>query len=365
MLEANPELTPAQIRDILQRTATPLPEYYYHEVGAGMLNAHAAVLEAAFPDRRMGVWRAALDRKTVKFVNDPPKNFSGTVPRLGTFETTFSMPANAMLASVQIAWGPVLSTTDLGLTLISPQGNSYSINKINLPGLTGKRERLILKMPVAGTWRVRVNKPLLLPLSPQPFTGAVEITRAQYASLADISGLNAAVQSEVYQAMRTRVMTARSGRFRPEFGVTRAALAEAMVYGARVPQYIAHTPRYADVRDLTTRNFVESAQFAANGTLFPEDGTGFFRPNQFADRLTTAVVLVRAAGRSAEAEAQSGAVLQLSDGATIPVQLRGYVSVALSRELMRAEGGSFHPQSCLTRTDLAAALVALQRLATE
>src|SRR5262249_29093133 len=45
MLEANPKLTPAQIRDILQRTATPLPAYYPYEVGAGLLNAQAAVLE--------------------------------------------------------------------------------------------------------------------------------------------------------------------------------------------------------------------------------------------------------------------------------------------------------------------------------
>ena len=57
MLEANPQLTPAQIRDILQRTATPLPPYYLHEVGAGMLNAQAAVLEAAFSQRRFGGWR--------------------------------------------------------------------------------------------------------------------------------------------------------------------------------------------------------------------------------------------------------------------------------------------------------------------
>ena len=45
MLEVNPQLSPAQIRDILQRTATPLPPYYPYEVGAGMLNAQAAVLE--------------------------------------------------------------------------------------------------------------------------------------------------------------------------------------------------------------------------------------------------------------------------------------------------------------------------------
>src|SRR5262249_47963170 len=80
MLEANPSLTPAQIRDILQRTATPLIPYYRYEVGAGMLNAHAAVLEAAFSQRRMGMFRASLDRGQARFVNDPLRMFSGVVP---------------------------------------------------------------------------------------------------------------------------------------------------------------------------------------------------------------------------------------------------------------------------------------------
>jgi hypothetical protein len=35
----------------LRSTATPLPPYLSYEVGAGMLNAHAAVLKAAFPTR--------------------------------------------------------------------------------------------------------------------------------------------------------------------------------------------------------------------------------------------------------------------------------------------------------------------------
>lgn len=45
MLEANPLLTPAQIRDILKQTARPMPNQR-HEVGAGMLNAHSAVQQA-------------------------------------------------------------------------------------------------------------------------------------------------------------------------------------------------------------------------------------------------------------------------------------------------------------------------------
>ncbi len=62
MLEADPTLTPAEIRDIISRTATPLPKYFYHEAGAGMLNTHAAILEAAFRERRMGDFRSLLSR---------------------------------------------------------------------------------------------------------------------------------------------------------------------------------------------------------------------------------------------------------------------------------------------------------------
>src|SRR5215813_5407043 len=69
MLEANPSLRPAQVRDILQRTATPLPPYYMYEVGAGMLNAQAAVLEAAFSHRHFGAWRGSAYQGQVAFAN--------------------------------------------------------------------------------------------------------------------------------------------------------------------------------------------------------------------------------------------------------------------------------------------------------
>jgi serine protease AprX len=44
MLEANPELTPDQVKTALQTSATPMPGYQQHEVGAGYLNAYQAVL---------------------------------------------------------------------------------------------------------------------------------------------------------------------------------------------------------------------------------------------------------------------------------------------------------------------------------
>jgi len=43
LLEANPALTPDQVKTTLQTSATPMPGYQQHEVGAGYLNAYQAV----------------------------------------------------------------------------------------------------------------------------------------------------------------------------------------------------------------------------------------------------------------------------------------------------------------------------------
>ncbi len=364
MLEANPNLTPAQVKDILQRTATPLANYYYHEVGAGMLNAHAAVLEAAFPERRMGAWRAALDTRTVQFTGNEPQTFANTVLPNATYETTITIPENVTVASLQIAWGGTVTLNDLGLTAIAPNGNTYSVNEINLPGLNGKRERLLLNSPSAGVWRLRVNSSLLS-LTPQAFTGAVELTQAQFANINDLGSLSVAARADVYQALRTRVMTTYANRFRPAFHVTRAALAESLVYSAAVPQYLAGQPRYTDVRDLRTRNFVESVQFSSATAFFPEDGSNRFRPDAFVDRLTAAVALVRAAGLRSEAESRHSTPLTVVDGAQVAANLRGYVTVALSRGLLTAENNYFRPQGNLTRADLAHSLTIIQRLASQ
>jgi serine protease AprX len=46
MLEGNPGLTPDQVKELLRSTATPMPGFGEHEVGAGYVNALAAVTAA-------------------------------------------------------------------------------------------------------------------------------------------------------------------------------------------------------------------------------------------------------------------------------------------------------------------------------
>ncbi|HEY0380510.1 MAG TPA: S8 family serine peptidase [Pyrinomonadaceae bacterium] len=360
MLEANPDLTPAQIRDILQRTATPLPGYFQHEVGAGLLNAHAAVLEAAFPERRMGMFRATLDQGQVSFVNEAAQQINGFVSPLGSYSLNVNVPADAVLASVGTAWGPLGSANDLALSIYDAGGKSLAdVDTKNGPGLTGRREGYTTRQAAGALLRLQVSQAVG---ATQPVLGVFEVTRAEYAPLSDLDGLSPEARADIQAVLRSYVMKPYGRHFRPGFGVTRADLAATLVRGAKVPQYLPARPRFTDVTDRETMLGVESAQNAPNGALFPDAAPGSrFRPDDFATRLAAAVALVRAAGLQAEAEATSSLPSWVKDANTIPTALRGYAAVALDKGLMTAEDGQFRAQSAITRAQLAHSMLVLWR----
>ncbi len=359
MLEANPNLSPAEVRDILQRTATPLPPYHLYEVGAGMLNVHAAVLEAEF-SRRIGSWRGILNRRQVRFINDAPVQFGGMVYPGGTSTTNITVPEGALAASIQIGWGPLTSPNDLGLSIYDPAGTLRAqSNTLNVPGLNGKRERAVINLPAPGTWRVVVRSPFGWGLTTQSYVGVLEIARAQY-SVSDLGPMASGLRGDVEQNLRTNTMMPIGTRFRPDFGVSRSDLAMSLVLGARVPHYVPSQPTYQDVQYNSSRLFVESVQASPNGALFVDVAPGgSFRPNDVVTRLVAAVALVRAAGYRAEADDRAGIPLAYPDGASVPSHLRGYVSVAVSRGLMQSDS-LFRPQNSFTRGELARALALIE-----
>ncbi|MDX6692744.1 MAG: hypothetical protein QOF02_347 [Blastocatellia bacterium] len=367
MLEANPTLSPAEIKDILQRTATPLAAYYQHEVGAGMLNTHAAVLEAAFPSRHMGDWRAALDAGQARFTNEPEQYFEGTAQPGSSSNAGFMIPANTLLASVQTAWN-LSSTNDLGLFVYDGNGILLDDSSApNRPGLTGLRERVLLRNPAAGVISARVlNAPGTIGnmlASAQNYKSALELTRVEYAPLDDVASLSQQSRAEINQALRMFLLRPYGRNFRPLFGVSRADFAASLLMGARVPQYLPAQSRFTDVGDRATMLFVESAQSAPSGPLFYDSPFGGqFRPDERVTRLAAAIALVRAAGFRPEAEAQANAPLTVADALSIPSALRGYVAVALSRGLLTADANLFRPNAQLTRAELAHALAVIANL---
>ncbi|MFL6228459.1 MAG: S8 family serine peptidase [Pyrinomonadaceae bacterium] len=366
MLEANPRLTPSQVKDILQRTATPLAPYYPHEVGAGMLNAYAAVVEAEFPQRHMGRFRAAFDDRFFRAVADPLQVLQGTVaPGATGYTTSFNVPDKALFASMQIGWGPLWSTNDLGMALYDAAGTKQAdVNILNLPGLGGHRERAFVNNPAAGAWRMTVKNTLGLVGTMQDFTGVLETAHAEYAPMNDVATLGPPQREDVYQSLRTFVMQPSGKNFRPAFSASRQDLAAALVIGGRVPQYLPATPTYRDVRDLSSMLFVESVQRAPQGQLFTDvTAGGNFSPNASVDRLTAATVLVRAAGLQSEVDSSgSGVLVGIGDALSIPTQSRGYVKVALAHGLLTLDQTNFRPQSALTRLELAHAMAMLQNL---
>jgi serine protease AprX len=361
MLEADPGLSPARVRDILQRTATPLPPYYLHEVGAGALNSHAAVLQSAFPARKIGLFRAVMSRGQVSFVKDPVQVFSGTVNPGGAVEVRLGVPADAVFASTDVAWGPIITPNDLGLATLDPRGRvAGESNYLNMTGLTGKRERTLVGSPEQGTWGARVTHTLSAAATPQEFAGVFETAHVVYSPMTDLAGLDAFTLDNIRRAVGALAMwPGADGLFRPAAAVTRAELAEAMIVGARVPQYVPDTPSFVDVRDTTTMNFAEGAQ-----ALFPDAVRGgAFRPDERVTRLAATVVLVRAAGLRAEAESKAGAYLNYADAASIPWELRGYVQVAVARGLVSSPQ-QFNPSGAFTRAELARGVATILRINT-
>src|SRR4030095_13416134 len=103
--------------------------------------------------------------------------FFGTAQPGTNYQTGLTIPSDALSASVQIAWGSLLSTNDLGLSVFDPGGTKRAeSNTLNLPGLTGRRERVTITAPAPGPWQARVAHTVGLLATPQAFSGSLEVT---------------------------------------------------------------------------------------------------------------------------------------------------------------------------------------------
>jgi serine protease AprX len=354
MLEANPNLTPADVKDILSRTATPMPRYFFHEAGAGMLNTYAAVLEAAFPERHMGGFRSTLSRNAIRFVTRTSQTFEQTVFPNQTSSANVTIPQNTIQAGVNIYWD--LSPNDFGLRVYD-QSNSLlgESNYLNLPGFTGRREKVMLRNPGSQTLRAAISHSGYVGTTQQVF-GAVEVTQVEYPVMLDESTLSPDQTVQVEKSLLANLMLPEGRKFRPNDAVSRLELAEALVRAGLVQQYMASAPMFVDVRDDDSRNVVESTQAFPCSSLFYDATPGRnFYPYNGATKLAAAIAFVKAAGLSSQATS-AFLPLTVSDAASIPAAWRGYVAVALQRGFISLDGNAFSPSRNLTRVELAISL---------
>jgi serine protease AprX len=399
MLDADPTLTPDEIKQILIDTATRMPGYADHEVGAGYVNVYAAV-DKVF-NRNKGYKNGQeisynatfsteqLPQQAFHIDFDPSVNGpSSTNAKPFTVEENVS--TLKVRATVDVVGEPG-ATNLIGLRLHAPDGTvispTYALNS------TSNVREGIVNDPMPGTWYVEARgtrgtsaAPVTLPQQvapPGPMDGVVSQTRNILPTIGDIA--TSPQRATIESALRRRLVdTAADGNFYPSALVTRGELARSLQANAMLRQTVGSFPKYGDVSgdlarfadSLTARgSSLKDYDFAPLGMMSATGST--FNANGNVGRLDIAVALVKALGRDAEARALANSTISLggqplTDNAQVPAALRGYVQIAINAGIFEGfpaeivqiapgqfqakPGPRFEPATNVTRADYAGRL---------
>jgi len=362
MLEANPALTPDQVKTILEETASPMLGYSRYEVGAGYLNTYAAVQKAAFATP-YGQFRSQLTSSNFTISHDPVVSFNGQAAPLSTSRINFQIPSGTVFATIEVGWTTWTISNPLGITISNGSGSIASAPASLLAGQGLKKLGIALTDPSPGAWSISVtNSSLPLVGSLQKFDGAIETFHANYNGVSDLDSLSAADRAVIQNALRTGTVAAGPGGFGVSMPCSRLDLARAIMLSSapQTPQYLPYTPTFLDVPADANQVFVESVVNSPLGNLMGATGP-YFNPQAPADRLTAAIAAVRALGL--DQTAQSTVTNPgITDWNSIPVSYRGYAAVAITRNLMKLDASrNFRPADSITRAELAATAGAMQQ----
>lgn len=365
MLEANPRLTPLQVKDILERTATNMTGRLSWEAGAGHVNAYAAVAEAAGVRGGWGATVNALREFNANALLAPggdPIPFSLFFSPVGTVDTM------EFDVGPEVAWVTARATVDantVAVVLIDPDGNRYG-SSIALP-LLGST--VVAGGPgKPGKWKITIRgfgSVSGVGLDPAKVTngygapGYVDgeisfLNSGGYTGLNDVA--NHPARQAIEFAVANRLVDSYSDKqFRPDHALKRSELAQYLVMGATVRQHLpfngrssftdlaAGDPRYAYAESAVARGAplrdLSQTHDGVMGTV-----NGAFRPNDSVTRVSLAYSLVQSMGLQAQARAFNGELtafydgkrIPIEDAASIPASLRGYVQLALDLGLINA-----------------------------
>lgn len=154
------------------------------------------------------------------------------------------------------------------------------------------------------------------------------------------------------------------GRFLPSAPLTRA---EAVTVAVRLMGLEEEAQALSESRIRELLPFSDRDQIpawarpyiavAVDYDIMPVAEDGLLRANEKATRLWVSVLLVRALGYEAEAQAKMTATLPFRDADLIPASLVGYVATAVDHQLVQGfPDGTFRPNDPLTRAQAAALL---------
>jgi len=365
MLDADPTLTPDEIRTILTSTASKMPGREEWEVGAGFINAHAAVDKVFNRNKPY----ANFQNASFNFLVDEYQplqefhlDYDPSVSGPGSANsTTFIVQPGMSLLDVFARVDTIAEEGTgnfVGLRIYSPGGTSYSSGSIPTPVIGTSARQILVPNPEPGTWRLEirganglvaapgVTSPQQL-AAPGPVDGNVTQVRTVFREIPDIQGHPG--QQSIETAIAARLIDVYAdGTFRPDSIVAREELARSLALNTSLRQVLGTAPKFSDTPgDLRLFSEYITARGSTNRDFdfVPTGMVGFtgtaFNPSGSVSRLDLAVAFVKAIGRDAEARALANTTITsggvaLTDNMQVPGQLRGYVQIAIDKGIFEA-----------------------------
>jgi serine protease AprX len=345
LLDANPLLSPAEVKEIMQTTATNMPGRDSYEVGAGYVNAYAAVDLALDRSKKYGeTINKGKTFNAYTSIDVIRENYELDFDPLSTNEITFEVQeGKSQLVAKMYADGDlyteeggnpvVFSITDPeGVTYDSGFNLLYSIDLVNT---------IIVDNPVAGTWTLSVD-PYLFVAKPEKIVGTItQKTASTMTGLGDIEGHLA--EDAIKIGVSERLFDAKDGgNFYPDEMLTKADLAYYLTMGAGIRQ-TEQLSNNASIEAVFARGAALKGEHIHNGVMYGDIES--FNGDATVTRAELAYSLIQSLGLQEVAKNYSGDVsvtykgdtYTLTDSEYIPAELKGYVQLAIDLQIMNVE----------------------------
>jgi serine protease AprX len=386
MMEANPSLSIDEIKQLMKESATNMPGYESWEVGAGYINAHAAVAAAKGYN---------LDHK--KSVNNSAdSSFNANINMQAAFIDEGAIAFDMLESQViEFVVDANAKTVNVGLTALTsvkavleaPDGQRFEGGSTDP---VWDSNSFVTAPAQAGTWRLSMETdargfsipPVAAAYDEQAKTDEASDNHISYwvwqdlftgiEGMDDVAGHSQ--QAAIETAVLERLMDGRSATsFAPDAMLNRQELAKALVMGTSVRQYRhfdGETKISLSGVNTSYKIFAESVamQGAALkdakqqfGPVMLVDANGDFHGESAVTRADLAYSLVQVIGKTQEALDlgndheitinYNGESIVINDQSGIAGNMRGYVQIALNEGLLGVryslEQGPFELQPTL------------------
>jgi serine protease AprX len=363
MWEANPNLTNLQIKTILQETATNMPGYQSWEVGAGHVNAYAAVAGALGYNEQNSATVNNLNTFNANAIiidDEAPEPFSVLFTPVGEPEVhLFNVQDDA-------AWISASSETLANLVklkLEAPDGTVYfgnlttpvlsSTMRVSAPAQTGKWKLSAFGITSLSGVQADPTGTTNGPGIPEYIEGDISIlTSGGYEGLNDITGHPA--EKAIEFAVSERLVDSKNDQsYRPDAKLRRKELAQYLVMGMSIRQHrgflndnktvftdvnAKHAP-FVDAVTETGSALKDRVQNQAPVMISNGDS---FQPHAKVNKQELAYSLVQALGLERQVKDFSGDItveyngerIAVMDSSDINEALKGYVQAAIDMSLI-------------------------------